>query len=90
MTAARILERRALIVRVPLWATFVACSASQGIGRLRRRPTAVNLSKYREARPAGWVADVGKARRILKFETRVTLEECLRGTLEWYRREGLL
>ena len=40
------------------WATFVACSASQGIGRMRRRATAVNLSKYREARPAGWVADV--------------------------------
>lgn len=90
MTAARILGRRSVVVRVPLWATFVACSASQGIGRLRRRPTAVNLSKYREARPAGWVADVGKARRVLGFEARVTLEEGLKDTLGWYRGEGLL
>jgi dihydroflavonol-4-reductase len=88
--AARILGRRSVVVRVPLWTTFLACSASQGIGRLRRRPTAVNLSKYQEARPAGWVADVEKARRVLGFEARVTLEAGLKGTLEWYRREGLL
>ena len=34
-----------------------------------------------------WVADIGKARRILGWEPKVPLEEGLRRTVEWMRDE---
>lgn len=34
-----------------------------------------------------WVADIGKARKILGWEPRVSLEEGLRRTVEWMRNE---
>ena len=37
--------------------------------------------------PAVWVADIGKARRILGWEPKVPLEEGLRRTVEWMRHE---
>lgn len=37
--------------------------------------------------PSVWVADIGKARRILGWEPKVTLEEGLRRTVEWMRDE---
>jgi dihydroflavonol-4-reductase len=88
--AARILGRRLVPVRVPNPAAFLACAVSEGIARVRGRATALNLSKYRDMRPEGWVAEVGKAREILGFETRFSLEEGLTKTLGWYRRRGLL
>ena len=37
--------------------------------------------------PSVWVADIGKARRILGWEPKVPLEEGLRRTVEWMRNE---
>jgi len=88
--AARILGRKVVRVRVPPWAAFLACAGSGGIGRLSGRPTALNLSKYRDMLPDAWEADVAKARRELGFEARVPLEEGLRETLGWYVQKGRL
>jgi dihydroflavonol-4-reductase len=88
--AAGILGRRFVRVRVPNWAAFLACSLAEAAARVRRRATALNLSKYADMKPEGWVADVGKARAGLGFETRWTLEAGLRETLAWYARHGLL
>jgi dihydroflavonol-4-reductase len=89
-TAARILGRKVVRVRIPAWAAFLACAASGGVGRLRGKATALNLGKYEDIKPASWVADVQKARAVLGFESRISLEEGLRETLDWYVRNGLL
>jgi dihydroflavonol-4-reductase len=88
--AARVLGRKLIRVRIPAWAAFTVAAASTGIGRLRHRPTALNLSKFKDMRPDHWEADVTKAREILGFEARISLEEGLRETLDWYVRNGLL
>ncbi len=89
-TAARLLGRKVVRVRIPGWAAYLACAASDGVGRLRRKATALNLGKYEDMKPDSWVADVRKAREALGFESRVSLEEGLRETLDWYVRNGLL
>jgi nucleoside-diphosphate-sugar epimerase len=89
-TAARILGRKVVRVRIPGWAAFLVCATAGGVGRLRGRATALNLGKYEDMKPDGWVADVRKAREALGFESRISLEEGLRETLDWYVRQGLL
>lgn len=88
--AARVLGRRAAMVRVPHWAAFLCAAASDAAGRISGRPTAVNIGKFRDMRAPGWVLNVDKARRELGFEAAVGLEEGLAETLEWYGDEGLL
>jgi nucleoside-diphosphate-sugar epimerase len=89
-TAARILGRKVVRVRIPGWVAFLVCAVSEGAGRLRGRATALNLGKYQDMRPESWAADVSKARDLLGFETRIPLEEGLKETLDWYVRNGLL
>ena len=89
-TAARILGRKLVRVRIPAWAAFVIAAASTGAGRARGKPTALNLGKFKDMRPDHWEADVRKARELLGFEARTPLEEGLRETMDWYVRNGLL
>jgi len=89
-TAARILGRKVVRIRIPDWVAFLGCAAADGFGRLRGRATTLNLGKYEDMKPDSWVADVRKAREVLGFESRVSLEEGLRETLDWYHRNGLL
>jgi dihydroflavonol-4-reductase len=89
-TAARLLGRKAIPVRIPLWAIFAVCACAEGISRLSRRATPLNFSKYQDARPESWVADVDKARQLLGFEARTPLSEGLSETLDWYVRNAWL
>jgi nucleoside-diphosphate-sugar epimerase len=87
---ATILGRKLIRVRIPHWTAFLASAASEGIGRLGGAVNAVNLGKFREMKPDGWIVDVRKARDLLGFETRVPLKEGLEEALGWYQLQGLL
>lgn len=90
-TAARLLGKRPIPVRLPLWSAYLTSAASEGVGRFFGGGKSLfNVSKYKQMRPDGWVADVRKARRELGFETIFTLEQGLGETIAWYLWKGLL
>jgi nucleoside-diphosphate-sugar epimerase len=78
------------IIRIPIPATWLVGAVSEMIGRLRGRPSIVNLDKAREAAAGSWVCSADKARRQLGFEIQVSLEERLSQTVQWYRDQGWL
>ncbi len=88
--AAQVLECKIVCVRLPLWTAFLASAAAEGLSRLSGSPGAVNLGKFKEMKPDGWVVDVRKARDLLGFETAYSLEDGLKETLEWYLSRGWL
>ncbi|MHB8093854.1 MAG: NAD-dependent epimerase/dehydratase family protein [Candidatus Aminicenantales bacterium] len=88
--AARAMGKKVVPVRVPLWAAAAGAALSGAVSRLTRNPTPLNLSKYRDMKAYGWTADVEKARTILGFESRFSLEDALRETIDWYVRNGKL
>jgi nucleoside-diphosphate-sugar epimerase len=89
-TVAGLLGKKLVPVRVPLWTAYLASAASEGIGRFGGGASALNVSKYKQMKPDCWVADVRKARQLLGFESRFSLEEGLRETIAWYLWKGLL
>lgn len=89
--AARLLGKRTVPVYVPFWSAYLASVASEGIGRLIGVDhSLINVSKIRQMKPDGWVADASLARRELGFETIFTLEQGLGETIAWYLWKGLL
>lgn len=89
--AAGLLGKRPVKVRLPLWTAYVASAAAEGAGRLLGQEKGLmNRDKVKLMRPDGWVADVAKARRVLGFETQVSLEQGLGETIAWYLGNGLL
>jgi nucleoside-diphosphate-sugar epimerase len=88
--AARVLGKKVRKLKVPLWVAFLAACGSDLGGRVLNKPKALNLKKFREMKAPGWVADTGKAKTLLGFEVRLSLEEGLKKTLAWYLENGLL
>lgn len=90
-TAASILGKRRLTkVKIPAFVVFTIAAASQGLSRISKRASVINLDKYREMKAAFWVADTSKARRKLGFQPEFSLERGLRETLAWYQEKGWL
>ncbi len=89
--AAGLLGKRPIPVQLPIWSAYLASVASEGVGRLLGGGSSVfNVSKVKQMKASGWVADVRKARRELGFETRFSLEQGLGETIAWYLWKGLL
>ena len=78
-------------VRVPVPGAVVrlAAAVSEGVSRLTRRPVIFDRDKAKELL-AEWTCETDAARRALGFEARISLNEGLRETAEWYRAYGWL
>jgi nucleoside-diphosphate-sugar epimerase len=89
--AARLLGKRPVPVHLPIWSAYLASVASEGAGRLLGAGNSLfNVSKVKQMRAYGWVADVRKARREMGFETVFSLDQGLGETIAWYLWKGLL
>lgn len=83
-------DRPVRVVRVPSPVVGLVAALSEIGGRLRDRPTLINLDKWRESRGGSWICDVGKAERDLAFDADVDVVERLRRAADWARQEGLV
>lgn len=89
--ALRALGRKfAMPVKVPLWGLKAVCAVAEKWGVARMKASTLNRDKYRIMRQRNWNADIRAAREGFGFTPRVDLEEGLRRSVEWYRKEGWL
>lgn len=66
--------------------SFIAGNAA----RLSRKPGTLNSDKYRIMRQRNWRCDITPAVKELGYKPRVTLEEGVKKTIAWYKKEGWL
>lgn len=75
-------------IKVPSRVAWAAALGSEAICSLLRIPPLFNREKVREMVQECWTCDIQKAIDELGFRPQVSLEEGLRETYLWYRREG--
>lgn len=89
-SAGAVLGKKLFRVKIPLPAVFLATLCSELASACTRKPSIINLDKFKEMKQAGWVADVRKAEELLGFRTFYSLKEGLLETITWYRENGRL
>ncbi len=88
--AGRAMGKRFVTVKVPLPLVRAVAAVADGVGRLRRKPTILNLDKVKEARCEAWTCSDAKARRKLGYRPRFDLERGVTDTMAFYRKAGWL
>jgi dihydroflavonol-4-reductase len=87
-TAARVMRRKPLVLRVPVSAAYGIGFLAERWSALTRRPGMVSREKIGEAICARWVCDTRRAATELGFEAKTSLDTGLAETLAWYKEAG--
>lgn len=87
---AAVMNRRPLRIKIPEWCIYVIGAVAQFAATFGSKPALINLEKARDIVQDAWIFDGSKAGRDLGFREKLTLEEGVRTTLEWYRSQGWL
>lgn len=87
---SRLMAKRTLTVRIPHWLVYTVGAFAQFFGMFSSKPTILNLEKCKDITRKYWTCSIEKAKRELGFREQLTIEEGLKNTIEWYRREGWL
>lgn len=80
---------RPVMVRLPKTLLYTLALLAEGWGRLTGRPPLLDRGKVGEM-ASSWIADISKAKRELGYVPRFPLQEGIRRTVHWYRKEGWL
>ena len=87
---ARIIGRKARILRVPVAVAYSAGWCAEMVAHLTRKPGIISREKVREAQCSYWTCDTRRAAEEIGFEARTPLDAGLAETLAWYREAGWL
>jgi len=87
---ARAMGRRVLPLPLLKPAVWTAATATEAISQIIRRPLYLNLDKVHEVTAGSWVCSPQAAVDELGFSVAAPLEERLRQTADWYRRNKWL
>ena len=79
-----------LRLRVPLWILRAIAGIGELAGRATGKATALNNDKYHIMKQRNWRCDIEPARRELGFHPSVMLDEGVKRSVEWYRKESWL
>jgi nucleoside-diphosphate-sugar epimerase len=87
---AKILGKRPRKFSIPKPIAYAAALAGEAISALTRKPPVINRDKVTDLSQSCWGCSIARAKRELGYRQQVPLEDGLRETVEWYKREGWL
>ena len=88
--AARALGVSPRTIPVPASLLSALAWAADGVTLVSGLKSPLNRKLARQLLAPGWTCDPGKARRLLGFEARVSLDESVDRAARWYRENGWL
>jgi len=86
----KVMNRSALRLRIPEAGIYVIAVFAEFFSMFSPKPALINLEKARDMVQDYWTFDHTKAKRDFGYEQQLSLEEGIRTTVEWYKKEGWL
>ena len=77
-------------ITAPLWLLRIITFCGEYVGHLTGKVTALNNDKYNIMKQRNWRCDITPARQELGYEPKVKLEEGVRKSIAWYKKNKWL
>ncbi|WP_338667720.1 NAD-dependent epimerase/dehydratase family protein [Pseudodesulfovibrio methanolicus] len=85
-----VVGRGQMLFPIPLFAIGAVAMVNGVLARLGLPTNHLLPDKWREAKQSGWVCTHGRANADFGYSPQISLEEGMRGTIQWCRENGLL
>ena len=72
-------------IKMPLWALYIVSFISEKWGKIRMKPTTLNLDKYKIMRQRNWDCDISDAVKDFGFKPKFTLRDGIKATVAAYK-----
>ena len=83
---SRVLGKKAFRIRIPHFIVFTIAAIAQFFAMFSSKPATLNIEKAKDLVQSYWICDTSKAIRELGYKQKVTLEEGIKRTCDWYKK----
>jgi len=77
-------------VKIPIPIGYFVALIADIAGRINKKPSILNLGKFKQMRQRAWIADMKKAKEKLSFQPQYSLQDAIQETLNWYLKHDWL
>lgn len=80
------LNKKALKIRIPHFVVYTVASFAQFFSLFSSKPATLNIEKAKDLTQHAWICDTSKAMNNFGYRQKVTIEEGIRRTCDWYKK----
>jgi len=81
---------KARIVKTPHFVFWTSAFFSEIIARIKNKPALISFDKLKEMKQKSWLFSSAKAKSDFSYSTKISLEEGVKLTYNWYLKNGWL
>ncbi len=85
---SRVLNKKPFKVKVPHTIVFIIAAIAQFFSLFRKQAATLNIEKARDITQKAWICDTSKAMNELGYRQKISLEEGIKRTCNWYKEMG--
>jgi dihydroflavonol-4-reductase len=82
---SEVLNRKALKIRIPHFVVYTIAAIAQFFALFSSKPATLNIEKAKDLVQDAWICDTSKAVKELGYKQKVSIEEGIKRTCEWYK-----
>jgi len=83
---SKVLNKKAFKIKIPHFIVFTVAAVAQFFAMFSSKPATLNIEKARDLTQHAWTCDTSKAIRDLGYRQKISIEEGIRRTCEWYKK----
>lgn len=84
---AKVLGKKALVFKVPHFMVYTIAAIAQFFALFSKNAATLNIEKARDITQQYWICDTSKAIRDFGYKQKITAEEGIKKTIEWYKEK---
>lgn len=83
---SKVLGKKAFRIKIPHFIVFTIATFAQFFAMFSSKPATLNIEKAKDLTQKLWICDTSKAMKELGYRQKVTVEEGIKRTCDWYRQ----
>lgn len=84
----KVLHRKAVKVRIPEFLVMLMAGINGCLSVFNKKPSVLNWEKGKDMIADAWTCDISKVKQELGFRQKISLEDGIKETIEWYKNQG--